>query len=412
MTGRPQRALTVLIAGVLVASCTAPTTVDTVLDSAEQALGGPAALVKLEAVRITGHGTWAAPALGFPGMPYRSEVVYQLPDKLYWEVQPEMGEPMMMGYDGAEAWGVWGAPPARHRGRMEAMVMQTVAEMQLAFVTPARSRQGSSFALVSPDPTGDPPTYNLTYRTASGAEWNVWYDAETGHQVRLEHAYPYMMSDKLVDGVVQRSRPESFGPLTFPAATKLVGTMDGETYEVVHETVDDIEINPDLLPDQFSMPERDLDPDEIGVKTIPPMTVVTREHRGPVSEIGDSITRLMNGLLDAGLMSMGPVHCTYFGVPDPKTGELEAELAAPVTVTGEAPELPEGLALESWDEMEVAYAYHLGDHAGEGQAHQRLSSWMRREDHTAAGPPRALWFHDPAVTVTEDLVTEVQVPVD
>jgi hypothetical protein len=58
----------------------------------------------------------------------------------------------------------------------------------------------------------------------------------------------------------------------------------------------------------------------------------------------------------------------------------------------------------------VAYAYHRGDHAAEGEAHQRLHAWMAEQGLEPAGPPRAIWFHDPEVTVTEDLVTEIQIP--
>jgi hypothetical protein len=62
--------------------------------------------------------------------------------------------------------------------------------------------------------------------------------------------------------------------------------------------------------------------------------------------------------------------------------------------------------------MRVAYAYHRGDHMEEAEAHERLRAWMAEQGLQAAGPPRAIWFHDPEVTVADDLITEVQIPVE
>ena len=38
-------------------------------------------------------------------------------------------------------------------------------------------------------------------------------------------------------------------------------------------------------------------------------------------------------------------------------------------------------------------------------------AWMGAEGMRPTGPPRALWYHDPEITVAEDQITEVQVPV-
>jgi len=141
--------------------------------------------------------------------------------------------------------------------------------------------------------------------------------------------------------------------------------------------------------------------------------VVKFVHRGPYGEISKSMDRLMNVVLDAGLIPGGAAYGTDLNDPNevaPK--DLRTELAVRVAKLKEgSPALPSGYVFTTQPAMRVAYAYHRGDHAGQGEAHQRLQAWLAEQGLQPAGPPRAIWFHDPAVTVTEDLVTEVQIPI-
>jgi DNA gyrase inhibitor GyrI len=395
----------------LLTACAPLASVDPVLDRAEAALGGKEALEGIDAFRLRGNGTWSSPHLGFPPLPYEVEIVFQLPDRYRWEIRPAMGEPMSMGFDGQDAWGRWSAPPARYRGWMGQMVREAPAELRARLVLPARREEGTPLVLTTPDPTGDPPAYEVSYTPAAGGEWILRFDAVSGHLVGMAHGY-YFMDGEPMDGRLEWSEPRTFDGITLPSVTRYRGTRGAETLEVIEETVTAIEWNPEIPDGFFSCPETGIEADTVATRTLAPMIVVTLRHVGAYEEMSASMDRLMEGVFAAGLMPMGGVHGTYHD--DPRSvppDELRTDLSVPVMIMGETPELPEGFSVQQWPETKVAYTYHLGEPAGEGEAHARLWQWMAETGGVPAGPPRAIWFHDPEITVPEDQVTEVQVPI-
>lgn len=401
----------VVVLAALLAACAPLSAVDPVLDRAEQALGGKEVLAGIEAFRFRGHGTWSSPTLSFPSLPYEIEIVFQLPDRYRWEVRPAMGESMSMGFDGQDAWGRWSAPPARYRGWMRDLVREGATELRARLVLPARLEEGSSFTLAAPEEDGDPPAYQVTYTPAAGGEWTLRFDADSGHLVGMAHGYRFMDGEPM-DGRMEWSVPKAFDGITFPSVTSYRGTRGELILEAIEETVESIEWNPEIPDGFFSCPETGIDAAAVATRTMEPMTVVTLQHVGPYEEIPESMDRLMDSLFAAGLMPMGGVHGTYHD--DPRSvppDKLHTDLSVPVMIMGETPDLPESFTVQQWPETKVAYTYHLGEPAGEGEAHARLWQWMAETGGVPSGPPRAIWFHDPEITVPEDQVTEVQVPV-
>jgi DNA gyrase inhibitor GyrI len=388
----------------------ARTTVDAVLDKAEQALGGRSMLAGVEAIRIRSHGLWEMPSRQIPPTPFEVELVFQRPDhvRLLWKFPEEMGGEFRFGHDGQDAWGQFGAPPARCQGWHRQVVLQLVAEPQLYLIAPARAEHGDAFALAAED-NG---LVHLVYRPLADSDtWHVWFDRDAGHLVRLEHTSYQMDGQRaLFRGV--RSVPKDFAGLIYPSRSKFESMRDGKVIEAGEETIDSIELNPKLPDDFFSRPGWDVDATTIAVKDMAEETVVQFEHRGPFEDIGKSLAAAMDVILAAGLVPIGAASGAY--LTDPKSTapqDLRADLAVRVAnLRAEAPSLPAGYSLTTLPARRVAYAYHRGSYTGETEAHERLRTWMAQQGLLPAGPPRVIWFHDPEVTVEDDLVTEIQVP--
>jgi effector-binding domain-containing protein len=394
--------------------CSNAQNVDAVLDKAEQALGGHALLEDIEAVRIRSHGMWEMPARGVPPTPFQVELVFQRPDRVrvLWRFPKEMGGEISFGCDGSETWGVFGGPPARSTGWLRDMVLHLIAEPQLYLVAPARAEHGDAFALDVVGTAENPDLVKLVYRPfAAGKPWSVWFDKDTGDLVKLEHE-SYWMDGKPILFISTRSMPKNFAGLIYPSRAKFESVRDGKIVEAGDETIDSIELNPKLPADLFACPKWEVDAATIATKNAAEETVVKFVHRGPYSEMAKSINGLEHAVQDAGLVQVGAVYATYLSDPNVAAKDLRTELAVRVAKVKESePTLPSGYVFTAQPAMPVAYAYHRGDHREEGEAHQRLHAWLAEQGLQPVGPPRAIWFHDPKVTVTEDLVTEVQIPI-
>ena len=388
--------------------------IDAVLDRAEQALGGHAVLANVEAVRIRSHGTWEMQSREIPPTPFKAEVVFRRPDhvRIAWEFPEELGGDFAFGYDGTDAWGMWGAPPARCQGWLGEVVLQMAAELQLFLVAPARAVHGDAFALDAPAAPEIAPLTKVEYRPfAAGNPWSVWFAKGTGDLVKLEHD-SYQMGGEPILSRITRSLPREFAGLNYPSRAKFEAIRDGQVVETAEETVDALELNPELPADFFKCPKWEVDAATIDTKDVAAETVVKFEHRGPYGDVGKSLERAMDVIMDAGLVPIGAASGTYLDDPNAVAPQdVRTVLAVRVAKMKERePVLPSGYVFATQPAMHVAYAYHRGDYAGEGEAHGRLRAWMAEQKLQPAGPPRAIWYHDPETTVADDLVTEVQIP--
>lgn len=395
----------------LAAGCGGPVTVDRILDRAEEAMGGDA-LEEIRSLRILTGGTREFPAGGAPPEAYEGRIVYQAPDRIYWEVRTEAGAPVIMAFDGAEAWGLWNGPPARYRGAARDLILEAAAEVRALFVAPARAGDGDAFSLPSAAPEGVPATYRVDYAPASGGAWTLWFDRKSGHLVRGEHEYLFLPDRKPMLGSWTRSEPRAFGELTVPSRTQFEGSREGFVLERIDEAVRSIEINPDLPSDFFSRPAREIDLNAIGIKTVPAETVITLRHTGGFDAIGEAMDRLAAAAIAAGRMPAGPVSGIIHD--DPRVAspeELRIDLSLPLLPADGPAQLPEGFSIRERPAIRVVFGYHSGPLAGEGRTHARIQAWMSRKRLGMAGPPRSLWYHHPDSVVPEDLVTEVRYPI-
>jgi effector-binding domain-containing protein len=386
-----------------------------VLNKAERALGGDAMLADIEAVRIRSHGMWEMPARQIPPTPFQVELLFQRPDhvRLVWKFPKEMGGEFLFGYDGQDAWSLFGGPPARCKGWHRDVVLQLAAEPQLYLVAPARAKHGDAFALDVNSTAQNPDLVKMVYRPfADGKPWNVWFAKDTGDLLILEHE-SYQMDGQSALFRSTRSDPKNFAGLNYPSRAKFESVRDGKVVEAGDETIDSIELNPELPTDFFACPAWEVDPTTIGVKDIAQETVVKFVHRGPYSEFATTIESAMDAIMASGLVPLEAVSATYLS--DPKSvaaQDIRAELAVRVGKVKEGdPVLPSGYVFTTQPAMRVAYAYHRGDYNQEDEAHERVRTWMAQQGLQPIGPPRAIWYHDPEVTVTEDLFTEVQIPI-
>jgi len=389
--------------------------INTVLDKAEQALGGQAVLADLQAVRIRSHGTWEMPSREIPPTPFKVESVFSAPNRvrISWQFPEELGGNFTFGYNGNDAWEIWGAPPARCKGWHREVIRHMAAELQLFLVAPARAEHGDSFALDTTATTESQPLVKVVYRPhGAGEPWNIWFAKDTGELVKLEHD-SYHMDGQPILARIARSMPKNFQGLQYLTRARFEALRDGQVLEIAEETIDAIELNPDLPADYFKCPKWEVDASTIATKEVGAEMVVKYEHRGPYSDVGKSLERAMDVILDSGLVPIGAASGTYLDDPSTTAAQdLRTELAVRVAKVKEGdPALPSGYVFTTQPAMRVAYAYHRGDHNQEGEAHQRLRAWMAKQGLPPAGPPRAIWYHDPELAVTDDLVTELQIPV-
>ena len=159
---------------------------------------------------------------------------------------------------------------------------------------------------------------------------DVWFAKDSGELTRLEHD-SYHMDGKPILSRITRSLPKNFSGLHYPSWAKFEALRDGRLIETAEETVDTIELNPELPTDFFACPAWDVDATAIDTKDVAAETVVKFEHRGPYSDFNKSIDRMMDVILAAGLIPIGAVSGTYLNDPHAVApADLRVELDARV----------------------------------------------------------------------------------
>lgn len=151
------------------------------------------------------------------------------------------------------------------------------------------------------------------------------------------------------------------------------------------------------------------------VKEIPSLRIVGKKGVGSYSE---TISRLMPELCSqlfseenqkSGLKVSGPFMSLYHDC-EYREKDATVECAAPVTgriiLTDPAMEvrtLPGGKCLS---------LIHKGPYARLHEAWSRIGTFAEERDFVANGPHRELYLNDPCVVSEEELLTELQIPID
>ncbi|MHC5011134.1 MAG: hypothetical protein ACYTG6_09315, partial [Planctomycetota bacterium] len=108
---------------------------------------------------------------------------------------------------------------------------------------------------------------------------------------------------------------------------------------------------------------------------------------------------------------------TTIHLNDPTTVEdpsaLRTQVVVPVVLMGPPPEsLGGGATLTSVEAAEVASMTARGAYGeADVKAMEAVMAWIGENGYEVAGPVRILYHHHPDMYLTEDLLSEVQVPV-
>jgi len=60
----------------------------------------------------------------------------------------------------------------------------------------------------------------------------------------------------------------------------------------------------------------------------------------------------------------------------------------------------------------VVYAVHKGSYQEVGNTIQKIIAWMMANGYTPVGFPRSIYYNDPTNTPEDELLTEIQFPVE
>jgi DNA-binding transcriptional MerR regulator len=154
-------------------------------------------------------------------------------------------------------------------------------------------------------------------------------------------------------------------------------------------------------------------PYEIAAKQIPTQPVASWTSRTTLATIGDvvgrGLTTVMGALTAAGTEPAGPPFIVYHDVTDEQAdGTVEICIPVPPGVNGVAADV-------EWKEMPggaVAWATHRGPYDEIGPAYHTITGWIQDHQRQITGAPREIYLNDPQTVVPEDLLTEIQFPID
>jgi effector-binding domain-containing protein len=154
-------------------------------------------------------------------------------------------------------------------------------------------------------------------------------------------------------------------------------------------------------------------PYDIDIKHAPEQQVASVSMRTTLAtisaSIGEGFAVLMGALADAATPPVGAPFIIYHEVIDEQT-EGDVELCIPVTaaVAGshghvEFKVIPGAM---------VAATTHRGPYDEISPAYHTVTGWIQDHGHQIAGPPREIYLNDPQSVLPDDLLTEVQFPID
>ena len=214
---------------------------------------------------------------------------------------------------------------------------------------------------------------------------------------------------------VELSNPRKFGDVSFPAKIEAQVFIDGEIVETVKEEMTAIEWSPEVEDADFAMPESDVEFMVASEKATMQMQGVMLVHEGAYDGFGETIKSVYLASQSAGLMMMSPVNAVFLNSPqdvaDPK--ELRTEIILPVVIMGPPPEnLPDGAIIRPLPAETVASMTARGPYGkADVEAIGKTMAWIAENGYEVAGQVRCVYFHNPELTVAEDMVSEVQVPI-
>jgi len=154
--------------------------------------------------------------------------------------------------------------------------------------------------------------------------------------------------------------------------------------------------------------------EEIEIIEVPPQLVLGMRQKGSYRDIGAMLGELyIYGMEQKAILNGPPVFICHEGSVEEamlanEAGDADMEVAFPVggAVEGEGPiqtyELPGG---------RMAKVQHRGPYEGCGPTYARLFIWIEEQGLAVTGPVREVYLNDPTQVKSEELLTEIYVPV-
>jgi AraC family transcriptional regulator len=151
---------------------------------------------------------------------------------------------------------------------------------------------------------------------------------------------------------------------------------------------------------------------DVIIETLPARRLATVRHTGPYAEIARAFHRLGELAQEGGLYAHAepPMLALYHDDPETTPAE-ELRLDAALVVSEGAP-LPEGVTEARLAAGRYARLTHRGSYAGLGDAWARfMGEWLPGSGHRVGhGPSYEVYVNDPRTTPTEQLQTDLYLP--
>lgn len=146
---------------------------------------------------------------------------------------------------------------------------------------------------------------------------------------------------------------------------------------------------------------------EVTVKEVPPATVASVTLRVSLVTIGEAVQRgfgtIIGAIGTAGAHPIAAPFLVYHDVLD-EGAEGEVELCIPV---------PAGTpGFREMSGATVASIVHRGPYDEIAPAYHVVTGWIEENGRKPCGPPREIYLNDPQTTEPDELLTEVQFPIE
>ncbi|MEI2704302.1 MAG: MerR family transcriptional regulator [Ilumatobacteraceae bacterium] len=157
-------------------------------------------------------------------------------------------------------------------------------------------------------------------------------------------------------------------------------------------------------------------PYDVTIKDIPTHAVASVTVHTSLATIGDAIAKgfgaVVGAISAARVAPAGAPFIVYHQVIDEDTdGNIEICVPVPAS-TGERVGGPGDVVWKQVPGGPVAATTHRGPYAEIGPAYHTVTGWIHDHGHTITAPPREVYLNDPQLVAPEDLLTEVQFPID
>jgi len=149
------------------------------------------------------------------------------------------------------------------------------------------------------------------------------------------------------------------------------------------------------------------------VQNVEEQLVAYKMMVGEYSKTPEGLGELYRWIEASGIVPAGVPQAVYLTMPE-TSPESEAlwELWAPVAGAVEEREPDDrGIGIKTVPATRSASLMYQGPYEDIGPEYARLWTWIAENSFVPSGPPRELWYSDPATTEPAEYLTEIQMPI-